>query len=189
MRLVYLLSLLTFVSASQAADDSIQYNRDVRPILAETVSPATARTAPRARPTCGWTSAKRPSTAGPSCRASRTTARPSAGFSPTDADEVMPPPAHARTAHAGPEGHAAALGRRRGEYQPHWSLIAAGASAAAGGQECGLGPQPDRRLHPGEAGGARPEAGARSRPPHAGPPAEPRPDRPAARPPKSWKRS
>ena len=36
MRLFYLLSVLTIVSASQAADDSILYNRDIRPILAET---------------------------------------------------------------------------------------------------------------------------------------------------------
>ena len=42
------------------------------------------------------------------------------------------------------------------------------------------GPQPDRRLHPREAGGRRPLPGPRGRSPHPHPPPDLRPDRPAA---------
>ena len=66
------------------------------------------------------------------------------------------------------------------EYQPHWSFIPPTRPAVAGGEGRGVGPQPDRRVRPGRAGEARPEAGPGGRPPHPGPPAEPRPDRPAA---------
>ncbi len=48
-------------------------------------------------------------------------------------------------------------------------------------QDKSVGPQPDRRLHPGAARSARAEAGTRGGSPHAGPPREPGPDRPAAR--------
>ena len=44
-----------------------------------------------------------------------------------------------------------------------------------------MGPQPDRPVRPGEAGGEGPDARPRGRPPDPGPPAQPRPDRPAAR--------
>ena len=44
-----------------AEEAPVEYNRDVRPILFETAFRAMGRIAPRGRPICGSTSARRPS--------------------------------------------------------------------------------------------------------------------------------
>ena len=95
----------------------------------------------------------------------------------------MPPPSTNKTLTADAEGHAQAAGSARGPSTSRTgrSSPRSGPTPPAG-QGRGVGPQPDRPLHPGASSRstgltARP----RGRPPDAGPPAEPRPDRPAAR--------
>ena len=95
-------------------------------------------------------------------------------------DEVMPPRLDPQATHRGPEGKAQGLDRRRGRVPAALVVHPARSARIARREERGLGPQPDRSLRAGRFGAARLAAGPRGRPPHAGPAAEPRSDRPAA---------
>src|SRR5205807_1208244 len=78
------------------------------------------------------------------------------------------------------EGSLEGLDRLRGRVPAALVVHPAETSPAPGGPRLELGPEPDRPLRAGEAGAARAAARARGGPEDARPPAQPRPDRPAA---------
>ncbi len=98
----------------------------------------------------------------------------------TDNDEVMPPPSIHKQLTAAQKETLKAWIAAGAEYQPLWSFIPPVRPALPAVKNAGLGPQPDRSFRPGRFGAARIAAGPRGRPPHPGPAAESRSDRPAA---------
>ena len=50
---------LLLLAIGSMAEDAPDFNREVRPISRHIVSPATVRTPTHARPSCGWTNARR----------------------------------------------------------------------------------------------------------------------------------
>ena len=102
-------------------------------------------------------------------------------ITPTDPDERMPPAKTRQDAHAAEIERLKTWIEQGAEYWEHWAFVAPQRPAAAGGEESRLGSQPDRLLHSGPARDRRastpsPEADKVT----LAPPAEPRPDRPAA---------
>ena len=137
-----------------SAAEKIEFNRDVRPILAENCLPCH-----------GPDSAARKADLRLDRReaavASKTIVpgKPDDSelvrriFSAEDDDEVMPPPASHKKLTAPQKDLLKRWVAAGAEYEPHWSFIAPQRPRAAGGEERGLGPQSDRSIHPGEAGG------------------------------------
>ena len=160
---------------------ALEYNRDIRPILAENCFACH-----------GPDSAARK--AEPPARPARRRHRGEGHRSRQARRERADQPHHVRgrrrdhaaaevaqEAHGGAEGNAEEVDRGGRRVSAALVVHRADAADAARGEGQGVGPQPDRRLHPRRAGEARAEAGAGSGSPHARPPARARPHRPAAR--------
>ena len=146
----------------QARD--VEFNRDIRPILSENCYACHG-------PDKNQRKAKlrlddRDSAVGtrPSSRASPTRASWWLGSSSDDAEQVMPPPATHKTLSAAQKDAAQAMDRPGGRVPGALGLCAAGRAGRAHRQEQGLGPQPDRRVHPQHAGIEGHHAVARGRP-------------------------
>ena len=94
----------------------------------------------------------------------------------------MPPPATQQDADRRAEGDCSSAGSPQGaEYQPHWSFIAPTRPALPAVKNAAWVRNPIDRFVLAKLEEHGPDARARGRPPDAGPPAQPRPDRPAAR--------
>ena len=129
-----------------------------------TASPATARTAPPARPTCGSTSATRPSRCGAIVPGKPDESELIERILSDDEAERDAAAEVAQEADRRAEGDAQALDRRGGRVSA--ALVVhrrRSGPTLPDGQERKLGPQPDRPLRPRRAGKARPD----SRPPEA----------------------
>ena len=162
------------------AADKLEYNRDIRPILAENCfachGPDSAARKADLRLDRRDEAVKAEAIVPGKPDESELVER----IFSDDAERADAAAEDAQEADRRPEGDAEALDRRGGRVSAALVVHRAEAAAPAGRQERGLGPQPHRPLHPGGAGEARPATGPRGRPPDAGPPAQPRPDRPAA---------
>ncbi len=148
-----------------------------------TASPATGRTAPRARPTCGSISARRRSRSGAIVPGKPDESELVARIISDDPEEVMPPPTTQQDADGRAEGAAQALDRGRGRVSA--ALVVHRAGAARRCRRCKNAAwvrNPIDRLRPGASWkqqGLQPAAEADRR--TLARRAEPRPDRPAAR--------
>ena len=149
-------------------------------------SAATGPTPANARPSCASTRAtarsRRSTTAGrSSSRAIRTAASWSAGSTPTDDEDLMPP-AESHLALTGAEKALLPRWVEEGaDYRPHWSFAAGRSAPAPPRPADAASTEPDRRVH--RARGS-PSAGLRPAPPASRETlirrAGARPDRPAA---------
>ena len=123
MRASCLCCVLAVASATIAADPSIQYNRDVRPILAEACfkchGPDSASRAAHLRLDQHDAAAA----AGAIVPGKPDESEAIRRVESTDADEVMPPPAQQRQLTAPQKALLRRWVEAGAEYQPHWSYI------------------------------------------------------------------
>ncbi len=172
---------LTASAPAQAGDSpKLEYNRDIRPILAENCFACH-----------GPDSAARKA----DLRLDRREAAVEAGaivpkdpasselidrINSADPKEVMPPPETTKTLTPREKETLRRWIAEGAEYQPHWSLIPPRKPGAAGREGRLVGPQPDRPLRAGEARGQWPAPRPRGRPPDPGASPQPGPHRAAA---------
>ena len=161
---------------------ALEYNRDVRPILAENCFPCHGPDSAARKADLRLDKREAAIEAGAIAPGDTEASELIARINAADPKEVMPPPATTKTLSQKQKDVLQAVDRRRRRLSTALVAHPAGASRAAEGQESSVGPQSDRWFRAGQARGKRPEPRTRGRPPHACPPAEPRPDRPAARP-------
>ena len=158
----------------------MEYNRDIRPILAENCfachGPDSAARKADLRLDRRDEAIKAGAITPGDTEGSELLARINAN----DPKELMPPPATTKKLTQQQKDVLQRWIADGAEYQPHWSLIAPKRPELPPVQDTAWVRKPDRPLRAGEAGGQRPAACPRSRPPHTGSPAGPRPDRPAA---------
>ena len=176
--------------AVKANTSGIEYNRDIRPILAENCFACH-----------GPDSAARKAGLRLDRREDAIEAKAIVPGKPTESEmirrilaaaddkELMPPPKSNKKLKPEQKALLKKWVEAGAEYQPHWSFLAADPPGRAGGEGQELGAEPDRRLRSGEARSGRAEAGPGGRPPHPRPPARARPHRPAARRRPTWRRS
>ncbi len=168
------------VSSSAWAEGKIEYNRDVRPILAENCFACH-----------GADSAARKADLRLDRREDAIKAEAIAPGDPEksalierifsdDKAQVMPPRKTKKKLTAAQKETLKRWIAAGAEYEPHWSFIAPKRAAAACGQERRLGAQSDRSLHPRRIWRNAACSRRRGGSPHAGPPGQPRSDRPAA---------
>ncbi len=169
---------------------ALEYNRDIRPILAENCfachGPDSAARKADLRLDRREAAIEAGAIAPDDPESSELIARINA----KNRKEVMPPPKTTKTLTA--RSRRIALTRwiaAGAAYQPHWSLITPRRPELPHGQEHVVGPQPDRPIRAGEARGKRAESRTRGRPPRARAPAEPRPHGIAAGPGRLSRRS
>ena len=137
------------VASASAAAEPIEYNRDVRPILAETCFACH-----------GPDSAARQADLRLDKRKSAVESEAIVPGEPDDsemiariyataADEIMPPPKSHKTLTDEAARDAPALGGRRGRVPAALVADCAAAAGAARGEEQAMGPQSDRPFHTG----------------------------------------
>ena len=176
-------ALVLGVSAALAADrPRSEYNRDIRPILAENCFACHGPDSAARKADLRLDRRDAAIEAGAIAPKDPDSSELIARIDAESRDELMPPPKSTKT-----------LKPEQKEILRRWiadgrrvstALVAdrPQAARAAEGQERVVGPQPDRPLRPGEARGERPATRPRGRPPHDRPPAQPRPDRAAPEP-------
>ena len=148
--------LCALVGVRRRAADKLEYNRDIRPILAENCfachgPDSAARKADlRLDQRDDGRRGRRPS-----CPGKPDESELIDRIFSDDPTELMPPPKSHKKLTAAQKETLKRWIAEGAEYQPHWSFIAPQRPDAAGGQERGLGPQPDRPLRPGRAGEPR----------------------------------
>ena len=140
-----------------------------------TASPATARTRTTARPICGWTSAKQAVEAKAIVPGNPDGSELVARIFSDDADDADAAARLAQETHAGSRRHCSNAGSPRAP-----STRATGPTRRPSSRAVPAGVNGVDHLVQQRLGRSGAEAVARGRPPHAGPPAVLRPDRPAA---------
>ena len=162
------------------SDAKVEYNRDIRPILAENCFACHGPDSAARKADLRLDQREAAVEAGAIVPGDPETSELIARILDGRPPEVMPPPKSHKTLTAAQKELLEALGRRGGRVPAALVVHRPDAARAAGGEGRGVGPQPDRPLRPREAGGEGPDARPRGRPPDARPPPQPRPDRPAA---------
>ena len=165
------------------AGPKLEYNRDVRPILAENCFACHGPDSAARKANLRLDQREAAIKAGAIVPGKPDESELIRRIFADDEAERMPPAKIAQDAHAGPEGDARSAGSPAGaEYQPHWSLI------APQRPELPVVKRPETWVRNpidafilAELEKRGLTAGAGSGSPHAGPPAQPRSDRPAAR--------
>ncbi len=184
--------LLVMVGSGVKAGDAVagraektSFNRDIRPILSDKCfkchGPDAKQRKAKLRLDNVATPWRRPPRAARrSCRASSTRASSISGSPPTTPRSACRRREAARSLSPAEIARLKTLDRAGRRVPGALGVRPAGPARACPRSRTRLVPQPDRRLHPGPARERRARAVARGRPGHADPPAQPRPDRPAA---------
>ncbi len=173
------------VGAWRAAGPGIQSRHPADPFGLGVIS-ATDPTAPSARPTCGWIRSRRP-------RADRDGRR---AIVPGDLDsselyrritaedesERMPPVKSGKSLSAAEIERIGRWITEGAKWQPHWAFIAPKSPPVPHVPAPGLGPKPDRCVHPRPPRKRGAGAGLRGRAGHLDPARHTRPDRIAPHP-------
>ena len=176
-------ALASFAGAATAADGpSLEYNRDIRPILAENCFACHGPDSAARKADLRLDRREAAIEAGAIVAREPESSELIARINAKDPKELMPPPKTTKTLTAQRERDPAALDRRGRRLSAALVADTAEAARPAEGQGRVVGPQPDRPVRAGEARGERPASRPRGRPPHARPSPEPRPHRPAASP-------
>ena len=177
---------LAFLAGTATAADrdrpGLEYNRDIRPILAENCFACHGPDSAARKADLRLDRREVAVEAGAIVPGEPESSELIARINAKDPKELMPPPKTTKTLTARAEGDAAAMDRRGGRVSAALVADPPEAAGPAEGQGRVVGPQPDRPLRAGEARGERPAPGPRGRPPDARPSPEPRPHRPAAGP-------
>ena len=174
-----LLACLAVANFSPAAE-KIQYNRDIRPILAENCFACHGPDSASRKANLRLDKREVAIEAGAISPGKPDESELVKRIRSDEATERMPPAKDEQEPYRRTEETARGLDRLGSGLSAALVVHRARASAPPGCEEQRLGAQPDRPFHPVQARSGRLEPGAGGRPAHAGPARLPRPDRPAA---------